>query len=389
MSVTAYLFWLCLTASVWPYLGYPACLALLRPRRKPVRRSSSIRPTISLVISAHNEAKVMRQRLENALAVDYPGDQLEIVVLSDASDDGTDECATEYAERGVKLLRQEVRRGKSAAIEQFVAATLGEVIVFSDANSMYRPDALLRLVEPFADPSVGFVSGRQVLELEETAVFRGESLYRRYETWVKRAESDIGSVVGGYGSILAVRRTAWHSLAPDEMNDFTLPLRIVVSGLRGIFEPRALCAEWPSSEFGGEYQRRVRTVARGVRSVARVPASLDPRRVGVFAFQLFSHKVLRWLGPFTLAGTAVSAALLASTGSPVGMVALAAGGAAALAAAAALSPPLRRHRPIGLAGYFATLQAAAAVGVLSALLGRRYAVWNPVASTRRNERVST
>jgi hypothetical protein len=173
------------------------------------------------------------------------------------------------------------------------------------------------------------------------------------------------------------------------MNDFTLPLRIVVSGLRGIFEPRALCAEWPSSEFGGEYQRRVRTVARGVRSVARVPASLDPRRVGVFAFQLFSHKVLRWLGPFTLAGTAVSAALLASTGSPVGMVALAAGGAAALAAAAALSPPLRRHRPIGLAGYFATLQAAAAVGVLSALLGRRYAVWNPVASTRRNERVST
>jgi cellulose synthase/poly-beta-1,6-N-acetylglucosamine synthase-like glycosyltransferase len=369
--------WSSLAAVALTYFGYPAVLWLARPLRRHHRTDEGLLPNVSLVISAYNEAGVIGNKLENSLGLDYPRDRLEIAVISDESDDGTDEIVESFGNRGVRLFQQAPRRGKSLGLSRFVPGLSGEIVVFSDANSIYEPDAIRKLVRHFADPAVGFVAGHQRYYAEPTDVAESESLYWRYETWLKVMESRIGSVVCGDGAIYAIRRELFEPLREDDINDFYLPLRIIARGSRGIFDKEAVCYERTPADFGGEFRRKVRIVNRSLLAVARVPQALNPLRVGRFAWQLAVHKVLRWFVPFLLIAALAANIWLAAAGAPwyvaLLLVQLGFYGLALLRPL----PVIGALRPVYLAWYFCLMNAAALVGVLGCIAGRRVVVWQP------------
>lgn len=370
------IFWTAFLAVVLTYLLYPLCLLVLALfRRGHVTRDEA--PPVTLVISAYNEQSVIREKLENALSLDYPRDRLEIMVISDGSEDATDEIVAGYADRGVVLCRQEPRRGKSAGLTRFVPGAGGEVVVFSDANSMYEPDAIHKLVRHFADAKVGFVSGYQRYVDEDSAANQSESLYWRYETWLKIQESKISSPVCGDGAILATRAELFEPLRDDDIADTILPLKIVARGYRGVFDEEAVCYERTAEDFAGEFRRRARIVNRALGAVLRVPQTLNPFRVGVFAYQLLVHKLLRWFVPFFLVAMLVASTYLAARGHETYVVLLAMQLLFYGVALLGLVPGVRHWKPVYITYYFCLANTAAALGVLRLVLGGRIAMWSP------------
>jgi len=375
LTIVEILFWSCLGCIALSYFGYPLLLAVWSFRRRHVVGDEL--PRVSLVISAYNEAAVIGAKIENALAIDYPAEKLEIVVISDESDDGTDEMVERYAGQGVVLFRQSPRQGKSAGLTRFVPETRGEVIVFSDANSMYEPDAIRKLVRHFADERVGYVVGQQRYRNDSSEVSAAESAYWKYETWIKQQESRVGSVVGGDGAISAIRWELFQPLRHDDISDFTLPLQIVAQGYRGVYEPEAVCHEETATSFQGEFRRKARIVNRSLRAVLRVPSVLNPFRVGLFALQLFIHKVLRWFVPFFLCVMLACSVYLAVTMEGIYEWALWLQGAFYATALLRVVPVIGRFRPVFLPYYFCVVNAAAGVGILQVLAGRQIATWTP------------
>jgi cellulose synthase/poly-beta-1,6-N-acetylglucosamine synthase-like glycosyltransferase len=356
------------------YIGYPLLLRAavrLRGPRPILQRDST--PSLSFIISAHNESAVIRRKLENTLALDYPRHALQIVVVSDASDDGTDEIVCEFASRGVELARQHTRRGKTAGLNSVVPSLTGEIVVFSDANAMYERSALLKLARNFADPAVGCVTGEaRYVAGRQSAADVGERAYWDYEIQIKRLETALGSMVGGDGAIYAIRRSLWRTLPDNAINDFLNPLQIVAAGYRAIYEPAAICYEETSGGVKSEYRRRVRIVSRSWRAVFQAPGVLNPFRVGLFTWSLVSHKMLRWLsGVFGL--LAVGAAIVLVTAemrrAPAMTLVTLAGATVAL-----MATRLGRHI-VALLAYFATIYVASAVGVAKGTFGRVSGVW--------------
>src|SRR5882762_1396897 len=243
--VLTFFFWLASFLVVYPYLIYPLLLRLLArlsPARGEPAQTRAETPRVTLIISAFNEEAALGRKLENALALDFPANRLEIIVASDASSDRTDQIVREVSagEPRVKLVRQEERRGKSAALNRAVAAASGEIIVFSDANAMYGQDAIRRLVQDFADPKVGYVVGA-ALYYDAQGVRAGESegVYWKLELFLKRLESQFYSVVGGDGAIYAIRRHLFWDLKDDDISDFVNPLQIIAAGYRGLFNRKS------------------------------------------------------------------------------------------------------------------------------------------------------
>jgi cellulose synthase/poly-beta-1,6-N-acetylglucosamine synthase-like glycosyltransferase len=354
--------------------GYPLLLRLLVAVRGPRRvRRADITPTVSFVISAYNEADVIRKKLQNALALDYPADRREIVVISDCSDDGTDDIVREFGNEGVRLIRQDERRGKTAGLNRALPLLTGDIVVFSDANAMYEADSLRALVRNFADAEVGYVTGEARYLLDgQTAADAGERAYWGYEMELKRLETQIGSMVGGDGAIYAIRRELWKTLPDDAINDFLNPLQIVEAGWRGIYEPQAVCYEETSGRFKSEYRRRVRIVSRSWRAVFQAHGVLNPFRVGLFSWCLVSHKVLRWnAGVFATIAAIAAVALLAEAVAKWPRPALVAIGAAAVMAIT----PLGR-RVVSMAAYFWVINAASFIGVAKGTFGRVSGVWS-------------
>ncbi|MBX3441606.1 MAG: glycosyltransferase family 2 protein [Planctomyces sp.] len=370
------LLWASLAGVLLTYVGYPLLLIAARPLARP-RRIVDSEPTVSFVISAFNEAAVIADKLDNTLTLDYPRDRLEVAVISDASDDGTDGIVANYADRGVALHRQSPRTGKSMGLTRFVPQLTGEFVVFSDANSMYERDAVRKLVRHFADPSVGFAVGHQRYYADGTDAAASESLYWRYETFLKIQESRIGSVVCGDGAIYAIRRELFEPLRADDINDLYLPLRIVARGFRGVFDAEAVCYERTAATFSGEFRRKVRIINRSLRAVLRVPQVLNPFRVGRFAWQLGIHKVLRWFVPFLLIAALLANIPLAARGQTFYQWLL--GLQIAFYSLACLRPVagIGSIKPVYLASYFCLMNLAAFFGVLSCLFGSRIAVWQP------------
>jgi cellulose synthase/poly-beta-1,6-N-acetylglucosamine synthase-like glycosyltransferase len=369
------LFWLSAGVLLYGYAGYPLLLRLIVLLRgvRPVRKGSGM-PRVTLVISAYNEAAVIRRKLENVLRLDYPRELLEVVVVSDASSDGTDEIVREFAGRGVRLARQACRRGKTAGLNSTVPHVTGAIVVFSDANAMYQPNALRMLVRNFDDPQVGCVTGEaRYLEGGASAADSGERAYWNYEIQVKRLETAVGSMVGGDGAIYAIRRELWRTLPDDAINDFLNPLQIVAAGWRAVYEPEAVCFEETAGGVGTEYRRRIRIVSRSWRALFQAPDVLNPLKVGFFAVSVVSHKVLRWVsGPFALIAAVCGAALI------LGLADTApyqwALGTATLALFCLLYPPARRVAQFGL--YFAVITAASVVGLVKGTTGRVSGTWS-------------
>ncbi len=357
-------------------VGYPLLLRLIVRLRgpRPVDKRE-VTPPASLVISAFNEEQVIAQKIDNALALDYPRDLLEIVVVSDASTDATDDIVRSYADRGIRLHRQPERRGKTAGLNAVVPRLRGEVVVFSDANAMYEPDALRKLVRNFADAQVGCVTGEaRYIDDVHGAADEGEGAYWNYEMRIKRLETATGSCVGGDGAIYAIRRHLWQQLPEDGINDFLNPLQIVAAGWRGVYEPEAICYEAPAGDTGKEYRRRVRIISRSWRAVFLVADVLKPWKVGFFALSVISHKVLRWWSGVFVLGMLISAAALVLPllwRAQPWIWAVIAG----VVVAAMAIPPVRRVLQVGW--YFAVLNVASIVGLVKGSIGRVSGVWTP------------
>ena len=282
------------------YLGYPLSLWILSKlgRQKPIHKAEDFEPEVTLMISCYNEIDVVEEKIENALALEYPSDKLKIVVISDGSDDGTDEVALSYADKGITLIRQEGRLGKTSAINMAMEQCETEITVFSDANAMYQPDAIRKLVRNFADASVGYVVGAALYtDGGENSAAASEDLYWKYEIGLKKMESDLHSVVGGDGAIYGIRRSLYIPLDQKDINDFVNPLQIIEQGYRGVFEEEAVCLEETAGDFSKEYRRKQRIVNRSFRGLMKVKAVLNPFKFGFFSYEVASHKLLRWLQP--------------------------------------------------------------------------------------------
>lgn len=285
------MFWGSLGALAWTHAGYPAAMgALARLRPRPVRKSE-IRPSVALVVSAHDEEEVIGRRLENLLALDYPADQLEIVVASDGSTDRTDAIVEEIAGREprVRLLKCP-REGKVAAQHRSVRETASDVLAFTDANTEWKPDALRLLVNNLADPEVGYVCGQLRLESPDGANLEG--VYWRYEMWVRAQESACSSITAGNGAIYAVQRDAYVEDDPKFGHDFGFPYLMEQAGRRAVYEPSAIAVEKPAAEPEDEYGRKVRTIARALGHI--LTGRIFRRTRSLYMVELISHRVLRY-----------------------------------------------------------------------------------------------
>ncbi len=370
------LFWIALLGALYSYFVYPLVLMLLPGRRRPVPQPSRELPYLSFVLTVHNEAERIGAKLENTLALRYPRRRLEIIVASDASDDGTDAIVHEYAGRGVRLVRTRQRLGKENAQLMAIQQARGDILVFSDVATGIAPDALHRIADDFVDPAVGAVSSEdRFLARDGKAV--GEGIYVRYEMWLRRLESDVNGLVGLSGSFFAVRRELcadWDVASPS---DFNAALNCARMGYVAISDPD-LHGLYPAiQEESREYQRKLRTVIRGISSLVRQPAVFDPRRFGWFSFQVWSHKVMRWLVPWFLMVLLLTSAALAAQSWFY---------AAALAAqllfyglvlGGALSSPLRGCTLVKIPYFFVQVNLAIAHATLAFLLGKRVTVWQP------------
>jgi cellulose synthase/poly-beta-1,6-N-acetylglucosamine synthase-like glycosyltransferase len=294
------LFWISFIVLVYIYAGYPF-LAWLFARlfgRPPAARG--ITPPVSLLIPAYNEAGHMDIKLRNSLALDYPMDRLEIVVASDGSTDQTDAITRRFEPQGVRLIVMRENIGKSAMLSRAVPLLRGDLIVFSDASSELEPGALRALVRNFADPKVGCASGLYRLRTGADLRGEGEGLYWRYETFLKRQESRLHSILGAHGAFYAIRKALFQRFGESEINDdYLVPMRIIAQGYRAIYEPEALAWERETASVEGEFARRRRIAAGNCQQMVALRRMLSPF-YGWVAWSFFSHKVLRTLAPVFL-----------------------------------------------------------------------------------------
>ena len=310
------------------FVAYPG-LAILagnlrrRKRAEAPRSANCDLPSVSLIVAAYNEEKVIAARLANALSLDYPEERLEILVVADGSDDRTHEIASAYKGMGVRAMHEPARRGKSAALNRGVEVASGEIVVFSDANNDFSRDALRYLVRHFADPDVGGVCGRKSIRpVEDRESSVGDGMYWRYEARVKIAESDLGLMTNADGEIFAVRRSLWEPIPLHVINDDTeITFSLVRQGYRLVYEPSAVSTELASCSLEDDYRVKVRMIAGGFQTVQLHWRALLPPR-DLFAWAFLSHKLLRWLIPLCL--LAFLTASVALRQEPVGAFLLAA-----------------------------------------------------------------
>jgi cellulose synthase/poly-beta-1,6-N-acetylglucosamine synthase-like glycosyltransferase len=370
-------FWTLVFVTGYVYFGYPALLFVLaRGARHKRLYEESEPPPVTLLISAFNEEDCIADKLDNSLLLDYPKELLEIIVISDASDDRTDDIVRGYADRGIKLLRMEDRGGKTLGLNAGVEKAQGAVIVFSDANAMYLEDAVRSLVAPYADETIGAVIGESTYIEPDDDSGRSESLYWRYETAIKRYESEVGSVVGGDGAIYSVRKELFRPMSADALSDFVNPLQVVEQGRRCVYEPRAISVEEVAGSFEKEFKRKVRIVNRAWRAVWRLRGMLNPIRHGAFSLRLWSHKVLRWLVPFMLVGAFVLNLALVNQ-SPIYKATLL---LQIIFYALAVVGFLNRGRDkqpavLHVPFYFCLVNYASALGLIEGIFGKSYVTW--------------
>jgi cellulose synthase/poly-beta-1,6-N-acetylglucosamine synthase-like glycosyltransferase len=369
--------WTCLGLVAFVYVGYPLTLLLLRRRPLRTRPDHPLPPT-TVVIAAHNEAASIAATVRDKLEQEYPAELLDVVVVSDGSVDGTDDEVRAINSPRVTLLRQEPRQGKTLALNRALEVARGDIIVFSDANSLYQADAVRELARMFSDATVGYVTGR--LEYQDpgtTAVGAGSGMYMRYENWLRRLENRVGSIVGVNGGIDAVRRALYAPMRADHLPDFILPLRVAAAGHRIAYCDAAVCREEALGEQRDEYRMRVRVSLRALHALAEMRSLISPR-YGRFGFEVLVHKILRYLVVLPLAGAFVSNALLLSTGSRTYIALFGCQAACYLLAAIGWASRGRiRFVPVFAPFYFCLVNVAAGAALVRFLRGERQVLWTP------------
>jgi cellulose synthase/poly-beta-1,6-N-acetylglucosamine synthase-like glycosyltransferase len=375
-------FWGAVAVLAYTYAGFPLLVlarAAVRPRPY---RTGDVRPPVSVLIAAHNEATAIGPKLESVLAAAYPGGRREVIVASDGSDDGTEEVVRRYEDRGVRLVALP-RVGKAAALNRAIAVATGEVLVFTDANSALEPDAVTALVRPFADPTVGGVAGDQRYRRrgDEAAVTGGERRYWDFDRLLKVAESRAGNAISATGALYAVRRELVGEVPEGVTDDFATSTGVIAAGARLVFAPDAVAWEPVAASGEVEFGRKVRVMTRGLRGVLVRRELLDVRRHGFYAVQLVSHKVLRRLMVVPLAVLAVASPALWRRGrlyrlATVGQVLFYGAGAAGLLAGSS-GRRRGRGRLLAIPAFFCLVNAASVKACWNLVTGRRIDRWEP------------
>jgi glycosyltransferase involved in cell wall biosynthesis len=382
-------FWLAAATAVYPWLIYPLLLARRTRRPRPARPGPASWPFLSVIIAAYNEAGCIRAKLASALEGGYPPDRIEVIVVSDASSDGTDRLVAEYGDPRVTLVRQEPRAGKSPALNRGVALARGDVLVFTDANALFGPDALERLAAPFADRTVGLVSGQGLYTApggrDAEAVGNG---YVRFEAFLRSGETARGVLAGADGAIYALRRELYRELRPAEVNDLAHAIQAGVDGYGARFDPGAYTVEPPSTDARQEFRRHVRIVAQNARLLQDWLPRVVAARRWCLLWALLSHRLLRWMTGPALAVALVTNGLLLGSHAVYALTAAAQGGFYALALAGLVSE--RSGVRLGRAAlpyYFCVVSAAGLGGIVRYLRGGAQAVWAPTGQPAREHRV--
>lgn len=305
-------FVLFLFLAIYPYAIYPLLVIAWSKQSGRIWGQEHITPPVSMVISVYNEEGVIREKIENALALDYPKDLFEIIVVSDGSTDRTNQIVTSIIDHRLVLRAYPERSGKTACLNQVVPDAKGEILIFTDANSMFPSDTILKLARNFSDDRIGLVTGwtkyRKAGGEEETT-----GLYARLEKVTKYGESLISSCVGADGAVFAMRKALYRPLKDYDINDFVIPLNVIGQGKRVVLDPEVHCVEKPSEGEVKEFRRQVRITNRTLGAIWRNVGFLNPVAYGTFSFFLFSHKIIRFLVPFFFLGTFCTGLLLSST----------------------------------------------------------------------------
>ncbi|HEU5217619.1 MAG TPA: glycosyltransferase family 2 protein [Gemmatimonadales bacterium] len=379
----AFLLGLPLLLLLYAYIGYPALLWVFARRRLPAIPDPEVWPELTIVLPVHNESRVVALTLDSLLALDYPADRRSVLVVSDASTDGTDDIVRQYADRGVRLVRLAERRGKTAAENEAGKHVAGDIIVSTDATTRIQDGALKALVKVFADADIGVASGRDVSVAGVGGTDSGaESRYVGYEMWLRELETRFGGIVGASGCFFAIRRDLFTRLFPEALSrDFASPLLAKEFGYRSVSVNEAICYVPRARSLKVEFRRKIRTMARGLDTLWYRRPLINPWKYPRFAFQLLSHKLARWLvflvAPLGLAGLLLLALghewarwLLVVTTLGIGLGAL-----------AMVWPEGRRlPRVLAILGFALGSNVAGFIAWVKALRGERNPVWEP---TRR------
>ncbi len=376
------IFWITLFIILYIYTGYlllNVLIGRLIKTKHPFRQGNV--PRLTMLISAYNEQDVIQEKLDNCFELDYPEEKFSVIVISDASDDKTDEIVQNYPDKRVRLERIEGRKGKTFGITQIVPKIESEIIVFSDANAIYKKDALLHLVRHFSNPKVGYVVGNaQYYKEDQSDAGEQENAYWDMEIKLKIYESRLGSVVGGDGAIYAIRTKLFLPLDADDINDFVNPLQIVLQGYKGVFEPEAVCYEHTADSYEKEIGRKRRIVNRSWRGLMKNKAVLNPFKTGFHAFQVFSHKYLRWIGGLFLMAFFVENLFLYNAGWIYQLILL---GQIVFYMLAVTGMFLEKFSgkmpfPISVIYYFVQVNKASLLGIIDNYNGKKYTTWQTI-----------
>ena len=365
---------------VYTLAGYPLVLKMIRaPLRRPHRIDDGYEPSVTLLITAYNEAGILADKLTNSLQLDYPRDKLRILVVSDGSTDGTDLIAAQFADQGVELLSLSPNRGKMTALNEGFKIVFSEIVVLSDANVMYDPASIRKLVRHFIDPSIGAVSGKVTLVNEHLSYAMAEARYYKIEQLIQRLEGATGSLIGSDGAMYALRHELYQYPPADTiLDDFVISMGVVQQGYRLIHEPEAVAYERNVEEMGREFQRKARIIAGGIQAILR-RQSFPLKGDLLTWFKLISHKVLRWMiGPIAFLMAILMVFRLQMPTPPTVPMVVLVGMAAVfflLGCSACFVPALRRLKCIVLPYYLLVMSGASLVGCWRGLLGSQSVTW--------------
>jgi len=373
------IFWLSIFFIFYCYFGYPLILVILGMIFSREIKKAEIMPSVSLLISVYNEEKIIEKKIENSLDLDYPEAKLEIIVASE-SDDKTNEIVKKYKDRGVKLLVFQGRGGKPYTIYRTIPKCQGEIIVLTDANSIFKKDAILKLVRNFADSRIGCVSGElKYLNPKKASIGEGEGLYWKYEIFIKKLESKIQSVLGANGSIYGFRKNLYSPLSQYRGDDFDLPIRITQQGYGVVFEPEAISEEEVYPETIKEFKRKVFTIGWHFPAVLILLKDSLKKIQPLLIFQLISHKILRWLIGFFLTLLFLSNIfLLENTFYLILFIGQIIFYSLAIFGYLQDKKGEKLNKLINLTYYFCMVNLAALVGVINGIIGKQKPTWEKV-----------
>lgn len=382
MDAIKFLFWLSAFSIFYAYWGYPIVLWIISffKYKSHKKYIEPYLPKVSLLISVYNEEAVIEDKIHNSLMLNYPKDLIEILVISDDSNDRTNEIIKKYEDKGLVLRNYEGRIGKTACLNKAVPLSGGNIIIFSDANSMYEKDAVKNMVINFANDKVGFVTGyTKYCSKDGEKISASIGLYSRIEKFTKKLESKIGSCVGADGAIFAIRKHLYKPLLDVDINDFVIPLNIIRQGFKGILEENAYCIEKTAGDPKGEFRRQIRITNRTLRAILNNIDLLNPFKFSLFSFELLSHKISKFLAPFFILTLFFTSIILINNGLVYSL--------ALLAQAMFFLLAWLGHNGLGFKGIsklsalchtFAAINLAILGGWLKLFRGETYTTWSPV-----------